>query len=168
MIQTIQFQLGNMWAQSWVNLYDRIKPFKNASVIDLTAALKRNNFTALKIFEESDRFYQSLGLESNKMSYTGPSIIEKPKDRLIVCHASAWVRIQWILFISNNILHTFFFCSTKNAINKLVWSIFVLCWLAHVNRSWCGNYFWFFFQTFFFSVDKVMLCCNFKWFFLFQ
>lgn len=24
------------------------------------------------------------------MSYTGNSIIEKPKDRLIVCHASAW------------------------------------------------------------------------------
>lgn len=31
-----------------------------------------------------------LGLSSSEMSYTGPSIIEQPQDRLIVCHASAW------------------------------------------------------------------------------
>lgn len=82
--------LGNMWAQSWANLYERIKPFK-ASDLDITAALKRNNYTALKIFQEADRFYESLGLPSSKMSYTKPSIIQKPNDREIVCHASAWV-----------------------------------------------------------------------------
>lgn len=91
--------LGNMWAQSWVNLYDRIKPFSTSSDIDITASLLRNNFTALKIFQESDRFYQSLGLESNNMSYTGASIIEKPDDRLIVCHASAWVCFSFVLYI---------------------------------------------------------------------
>lgn len=85
--------LGNMWAQSWVSLYDRIKPFNTSSDLDITASLQRNNFTALNIFQESDRFYKSLGLESNEMSFTGASIIEKPEDRLIVCHASAWVRI---------------------------------------------------------------------------
>lgn len=42
------------------------------------------------MFQESDRFYKDLGLKSNEMSYTGLSIIEKPDDRLIVCHASAW------------------------------------------------------------------------------
>lgn len=41
------------------------------------------------MMELSDEFYQSLGLESNEMSYTGDSIIEKP-EQLIVCHASAW------------------------------------------------------------------------------
>lgn len=83
-----------MWAQTWENLYARIKPFKNASNLDVTEALKKHNYTALKIFKESDRFYQSLGLESNQMSYTGKSIIEKPdpNERLIVCHASAWVK----------------------------------------------------------------------------
>lgn len=88
-----------MWGQTWINLYERIKPFKNSSNLDITASLQRNNYTALKIFEESDRFYQSLGLESNNMSYTGSSIIEKPKDRLIVCHASAWVCIAIIIFM---------------------------------------------------------------------
>lgn len=80
--------LGNMWAQTWDDLYDRVKPFKIVDV-DITEALKKNNFTALKLFEESDRFYQTLGLEPMKMSYTPPSVIEKPADRTIVCHASA-------------------------------------------------------------------------------
>lgn len=42
------------------------------------------------MFKESDRFYKDLGLEPNEMSYTGESVIEKPVDRVIVCHASAW------------------------------------------------------------------------------
>lgn len=89
--------LGNMWGQTWANLYERIKPYANSSDLDITSSLQRNNFTALKIFQESDRFYQSLGLEPNTMSYTGDSIIEKPKDKLIVCHASAWVCILSIV-----------------------------------------------------------------------
>lgn len=32
--------LGNMWAQSWVSLYESIKPFKNASDIDVTESMK--------------------------------------------------------------------------------------------------------------------------------
>lgn len=82
--------LGNMWAQSWVNLYDRIKPCKNATDFDITKGLVTAGYSPLKMFEESDRFYQSLDLEPMKMSYTNLSIIEKPKDRVIVCHASAW------------------------------------------------------------------------------
>lgn len=31
--------LGNMWAQSWVNLYDRIKPFNTSSEININIAL---------------------------------------------------------------------------------------------------------------------------------
>lgn len=81
--------LGNMWAQTWHDLYDRIKPFKNVVDLDVTEALKKKNFNPLRMFQESDRFYKSLGLEPMEMSYNPPSIIEKPKDRVIVCHASA-------------------------------------------------------------------------------
>lgn len=94
-----------MWCQTWTSLYERIKPFENASDLDITASLQRSNFTALKIFEESDRFYQSLGLESNRMSYTGNSIIEQPADRLIVCHASAWVCYHVISYYCENAVH---------------------------------------------------------------
>lgn len=79
-----------MWAQSWGNLYDDIKPFKNASLVDVTAKLKALNYTAEKLFEISDNFYTSLGLPTNVASFTGESVITKPNDRVIQCHASAW------------------------------------------------------------------------------
>lgn len=34
--------LGNMWAQSWVNIYESVKPFKNASEIDVSESMKVN------------------------------------------------------------------------------------------------------------------------------
>lgn len=82
--------LGNMWAQTWGNLYDDVKPFKNASVVDVTAALKAQNYTVRKMFETSDDFFMSLGLPTNVASFTGNSVVEKPNDRIIQCHASAW------------------------------------------------------------------------------
>jgi peptidyl-dipeptidase A len=58
--------LGNMWAQSWVNLYDRTKPYDDGSLIDVTDKLKEN-WSVIQMFEESDRFYKDLGLEPNDM-----------------------------------------------------------------------------------------------------
>jgi peptidyl-dipeptidase A len=81
--------LGNMWSQTWVNLYDRIKPFKNASLVDVTAVMKQKNFNALKMFEMSDEFYMSMGLPTSNMSYSDKAVIEKP-SQTIACHASAW------------------------------------------------------------------------------
>lgn len=81
-----------MWAQNWFYLYDILKPYPNASIIDVSKELTSQGYTPIKMFEKSNDFYKSLGLESNDMSYnvaTG-AIIEKPKDKEIVCHASAW------------------------------------------------------------------------------
>jgi len=82
--------LGNMWAQSWGNLYSRTKPYEKGALIDVTDELKRQNYTALKMFQMSDQFFKELGLEPNDMSYGEKAIIEKPSDREIACHASAW------------------------------------------------------------------------------
>ncbi|KAJ9581076.1 hypothetical protein L9F63_023745, partial [Diploptera punctata] len=84
--------LGNMWAQSWENIYDIVKPFPDASLVDVTSALQEQGFTAKKMFETSDEFYQSLGLPENSMSYDeSVAMISKPEDgRVVVCHASAW------------------------------------------------------------------------------
>ncbi|ETN62918.1 angiotensin-converting enzyme 9 [Anopheles darlingi] len=81
--------LGNMWAQSWSNLYDRIKPFPNASLVDVSAKMRQLGYNATKMFTMSDEFYQSLGLPSSAMSYGPKAVIEKPPQK-IVCHASAW------------------------------------------------------------------------------
>ncbi|XP_055326230.1 angiotensin-converting enzyme-like, partial [Sitodiplosis mosellana] len=82
--------LGNMWAQSWQNLYEETKPFKGGVIIDVTEKMKELKYDAFKMFETSNDFYMSMGLPSNKMSYTGKSVITKPNNRTIQCHASAW------------------------------------------------------------------------------
>jgi len=43
------------------------------------------------MFEESDRFFTSLGLIPMPQEFWDKSMIEKPADgREVVCHASAW------------------------------------------------------------------------------
>jgi peptidyl-dipeptidase A len=82
--------LGNMWAQSWVHLYDRIRPYTNGSLIDVTDAIK-SKYTVKEMFEEADQFYIRLGLEPMPMSYDDKlALISKPEDRKVACHASAW------------------------------------------------------------------------------
>lgn len=39
--------LGDMWAQKWGSLYDRIKPFKNSSDIDINNALQVHCFNLI-------------------------------------------------------------------------------------------------------------------------
>ncbi|KAM9296895.1 LOW QUALITY PROTEIN: angiotensin-converting enzyme [Gastrophryne carolinensis] len=82
--------LGNMWAQSWSNIYDLVVPFPNAAQVDATPAMVAQKWTAKRMFEESDRFFTSLGLLPMPQEFWEKSMIEKPADRDVVCHASAW------------------------------------------------------------------------------
>lgn len=81
---------GDMWARNWQNLFHDVKPFKNATLINVSERMVSLNYTPLKMFEVANDFFTSLGLMSAEMSYTPPGIIEKPSDRLIECHPSAW------------------------------------------------------------------------------
>lgn len=48
-------------------------------------------WTPKMMFEESDRFFTSLGLIPMPQEFWDKSMIEKPEDgREVVCHASAW------------------------------------------------------------------------------
>lgn len=82
---------GNMWAQNWVHLYDRTKPFANGASLDVSDKI-RETMTVYQMFEKSDAFYQSLGLPSSDMSYGPKAMITRPDDPNIEvqCHASAW------------------------------------------------------------------------------
>ncbi|NXN80602.1 ACE enzyme, partial [Bombycilla garrulus] len=83
--------LGNMWAQSWSNIFDLVVPFPDATKVDATPAMKKQGWTPKKMFEESDRFFTSLGLIPMPQEFWDKSMIEKPLDgREVVCHASAW------------------------------------------------------------------------------
>ncbi|GBP18262.1 Angiotensin-converting enzyme [Eumeta japonica] len=82
--------LGNMWAQTWNNIESFTRPYPDKPEVDITQAMKDQNYTALKMFQMSDEFFRSLNLTAMPELFWKNSIIEKPADREIVCHASAW------------------------------------------------------------------------------
>ena len=73
--------LGNMWAQSWVNIYDLIEPYKNKSSLDVTASMVQQNYTALKMVKLAESFFISIGLEKLPESFYKNSMFTKPKER---------------------------------------------------------------------------------------
>lgn len=82
--------LGNMWAQSWGNIYDIVGPKDAGSVYDVTELLKKHNYDEIKMVEGAETFFTSLGFEPLPKSFWKNSLFTKPKDRDVVCHASAW------------------------------------------------------------------------------
>jgi peptidyl-dipeptidase A len=82
--------VGNMWSQHWGNIYDLVAP-KNASMgYDLTAALVAHGYDAAKIVHTADQWYTSIGFAPEPASFWERSMITRPRDREVVCHASAW------------------------------------------------------------------------------
>jgi peptidyl-dipeptidase A len=82
--------LGNMWAQEWTNVYPLVEPYKGVSNLDVTAALKAKGYDAIKMVKRGEAFYVSLGLDKLPETFWQRSMFTKPKDREVVCHASAW------------------------------------------------------------------------------
>jgi peptidyl-dipeptidase A len=82
--------LGNMWAQSWLGLWDVVAPPPTGTRIDVTSLLRQGNVDALEMVRIGERFFQSLGLMKLPPSFWDRSLFVKPADRDVVCHASAW------------------------------------------------------------------------------
>ncbi len=111
--------MGNMWQQDWGNLWDILQPYQNAGSLDITGALEANAQqtyaaqlaghagaptteqlieiqreaqldTARKMTERAQDFYVSLGMPKLPDSYWKKTQFIKPRDRDVVCHASAW------------------------------------------------------------------------------
>ncbi len=82
--------LGNMWAQSWGNIYDLVAPEDADPGYDLTALLKDNGYDAMKMVETGEGFFSSLGFAPLPDSFWARSQIVKPDGREVACHASAW------------------------------------------------------------------------------
>ena len=82
--------LGNLWAQSWDNLYKDVAPKTGAPAYDLTAILKTRKTTPTDMVKYGERFFVSLGLAPLPQTFFERSLFEKPEDRDVVCHASAW------------------------------------------------------------------------------
>jgi peptidyl-dipeptidase A len=111
--------LGNMWAQQWSNLYPLMEPYHGVGDLDVTAPLKAQRDAeakrlraafkgkpgpvdlaeieheadaaqAVKMARIAEDFYTSLGFPKLPESFWSNSLLVKPRDRDVVCHASAW------------------------------------------------------------------------------
>jgi len=82
--------LGNIWAQDWSNVYDLTAPAHADAGFSLTDILKRRKMSAIDMVKTGERFYTSLGFEPLPVTFWERSLFVRPKDREVVCHASAW------------------------------------------------------------------------------
>ncbi len=82
--------LGNMWAQEWSHLYPLMEPFEGVSDLDVTGALAAQGYTAERMTRTAEDFFVSLGMPALPDAFWSNSMLTKPRDREVVCHASAW------------------------------------------------------------------------------
>jgi len=82
--------LGNMWSQTWDNLYPMMEPYPGVSPVDVTAAMQLQGWDEIKMARTAEGFFTSLGMPALPESFYKNSMLKKPRDRNVVCHASAW------------------------------------------------------------------------------
>jgi len=82
--------LGNIWAQDWSNVYPLVKPANADKGYDLTSILKARKTSPVDMVKTGERFYTSIGFPSLPKTFWDRSMLVKPRDREVVCHASAW------------------------------------------------------------------------------
>jgi peptidyl-dipeptidase A len=82
--------LGNLWAQDWGNIYPLVAPPNADPGFSLTTILQKRNMPALEMVRAGERFYTSLGFAPLPKTFFERSLFVRPRDREVVCHASAW------------------------------------------------------------------------------
>lgn len=84
------YLLGNMWAQDWSNIYPLVAPPNSDPGYNLDALLVKKNVDWKKMVQYGEGFFRSLGFTALPQTFWERSLFLKPRDRDVVCHASAW------------------------------------------------------------------------------
>ena len=83
--------LGNIWAQDWTNIYKLVAPADADPGYDLTRdPEERATREPLQMVHYGENFFKSLGFAPLPQTFWERSLFVKPRDRDVVCHASAW------------------------------------------------------------------------------
>jgi len=82
--------LGNPWAQEWGNVFPLLGLPEKSRGYDLTELLKAKSLDAKGMVRYGENFYKSLGFAPLPDTFWERSLFTKPRDRDVVCHASAW------------------------------------------------------------------------------
>ena len=82
---------GNMWAQQWNKIYDDLlKPYPASNLESADRQLKAQKWDAMRMTKSAESAYTSLGFPALPQSFWERSMLTRPRDREVVCHASAW------------------------------------------------------------------------------
>lgn len=121
--------LGNMWAQQWGEIYPLVEPYPGATDVNVTAALEKQKYDPVRITQSAENFYVSLGFPKLPQTFWERSLLAKPRDRDVQCHASAWhmdskedVRIkqcieptqEHLMTVYHELGHVFYYLSYKD------------------------------------------------------
>src|SRR5664279_5521191 len=82
--------LGNPWAQEWGNIFPLVAPPQQKEPYDVTDLLKAKNVDAIGMVKYGEGFFTSMGFAPLPKTFWERSLFAKPRDRDVVCHASAW------------------------------------------------------------------------------
>ena len=82
--------LGNMWAQEWGDVYDLVAPASAPATYDLEKALRAKGTDAKQMVRYGESFFKSLGFDTLPETFWQRSMLTRPRDRDVTCHASAW------------------------------------------------------------------------------
>ncbi len=82
--------LGNPWAQTWDNIYPLVAPKDADPGYDLTKILEDRKTDWKQMVKYGEGFFTSLGFDPLPQTFWERSLFLKPRDRDVVCHASAW------------------------------------------------------------------------------
>ena len=82
--------LGNMWAQDWGNINDITAPPASNPGYDLNKVLVAKGYDPIKMVKTGEAFFTGMGLPPLPETFWERSLITRPQDREVQCHASAW------------------------------------------------------------------------------
>ncbi len=86
--------LGNMWGQEWTDIYDLVAPYPDEPSLDVSRQLVDQHVAPKRMVEMAEGFFTSLGFPPLPKTFWDRSLFTRPRDREVVCHASAW-DVQW-------------------------------------------------------------------------
>jgi peptidyl-dipeptidase A len=78
-----------MWGQEWQNIYKLVQPYPDVHETDVTEEMKKQNWDVKKLFTMAEEFYTSLGLDRMTDTFWEKSMLIRPEDRDVQCHASS-------------------------------------------------------------------------------
>ena len=82
--------LGNLWAQEWGNVYDLVAPFPGEPSVDVGPKLESQHWDGKRMVQQGEHFFTALGFDPLPKTFWERSLFARPRDRDVVCHASAW------------------------------------------------------------------------------